>query len=84
MQMSRRTSVPGSPKQFAERLNHCLDDMGAPPAVRERAVVLAKMLDISKQQAWSLIEGHQIPDQEILQQMAYEFEVDPTWLAGEK
>lgn len=71
-------------KHFAEKLNHCLDDMGAPNQARERATVLSKMLNIPKQQAWSLIEGHQIPDQDLLHIIASEFEVDPQWLFGDK
>lgn len=73
-----------SAKHFAEKLNKCLDDMDAPKQVRERSVVLSKMLDISKHQAWSLLEGHIIPNQELLQQIADEFDVDPNWLAGAK
>jgi hypothetical protein len=70
-------------KHFADRLNGCLDDTGAPTQMRERAVILGKMLDIPKQQAWSLLEGHQLPDQTLLQKIANEFEVEPKWLAGE-
>lgn len=73
-----------SAKHFAEKLNNCLDDMGVPSQVRERATVLSKMLNIPKQQAWSLLEGHQIPDHELLNSIASEFEVDPYWLSGEK
>lgn len=71
-------------KQFSERLNSCLDDTGAPANTRERAVILSKVLDIPKQQAFSLLEGHQLPDLEMLQLIANEFEVDPKWLSGEK
>lgn len=71
-----------SAKYFAARLNHCLDETSAPASIRERATVLSKMLDIPKQQAWSFIEGHQIPDQDLLQKIANEFEVDPGWLAN--
>lgn len=76
--------MPQSTKHFAERLNSCLDETGAPVHVRERSAVLGKMLDISKQLAWSLLEGYQIPDQTLLQKIASEFEVDPKWLIGEK
>lgn len=76
--------VPQSIKHFAERLNSCLDDMGAPGPIKERAVVLGKMLNIPRQQAWALLEGHQIPDRDFLLEIANEFEVDPDWLAGEK
>lgn len=71
-------------KHFAERLNHCLDETGAPTQVRERSVILGKVLDISKQQAWNLLEGQQLPELTLLQKIAEEFEVDPKWLAGEK
>lgn len=76
--------MPYTPKQFAQRLNHCLDETDAPVSVRERAVILSKMLDIPKQQAWSLIEGHLLPDQVLLQRIADEFEVDPKWFSGDK
>jgi hypothetical protein len=80
----RRSIVPQNAKQFAERLNYCLNDTGAPHQVRERASILSKMLDIPKQQAWSLLEGHQVPDAVLLQQIADEFEVDAKWLSGDK
>lgn len=72
-----------SAKHFAERLNICLDEMDAPTQVKERSVILSKMLDISKHQAWTLLEGLMLPNAELLQQMAEEFDVDPMWLSGE-
>lgn len=76
--------MPLGAKHFAERLNSCLDDTGAPIQTRERALILSKMLDIPKQQAWSFLEGHQLPEPDLLQRIASEFEVDPQWLSGEK
>lgn len=73
-----------SGKLFSERLHHCLDDTDAPASARERAAILSKMIDIPKQLAWSLLDGHQIPDQEMIKKIANEFEVDPVWLAGQK
>jgi hypothetical protein len=73
-----------SAKHFAERLNYCLNDTGAPAHVRERAVILSKMIDIPKQQAWAFLEGQMLPEPEMLQRIANEFEVDPKWLCGEK
>jgi hypothetical protein len=70
-----------SAKRFAEKLNHCLDETGAPAQVRERAAILSKMLDIPKQQAWSLLEGQQVPDQALMNKIATEFEVDLQWLS---
>ena len=69
-----------SVKHFAERLNQCLDEMDAPPSIKDRSIILSKMLDISKQQAWNLLEGLQFPSTEVLQKMADEFEVDVNWL----
>lgn len=76
--------MPLSPKLFSDRLNTCLDDTGAPRAMRERAIVLSKILDIPKQQAWGLLEGHLIPDAETLKRIAEEFEVEIQWLNGDK
>jgi hypothetical protein len=82
--MPRRKIVPQGVRIFSERLNHCLDDTGAPLSIRERAVILSKLLDISKQTAFSMLEGHQLPDSNTLQKIAEEFEVDPKWLSGDK
>lgn len=71
-------------KRFTERLNQCLDETGAPAQARERAAILSKMIDIPKQQAWAILEGHQLPDQALLQRIAAEFEVDADWLMGTK
>lgn len=71
-------------KHFAANLNKCLDDTGAPSTARERANILSKLLYISKQQAWSLLEGQQLPDPELLEKIADEFEVDANWLIGNK
>lgn len=76
--------MPQGVKLFSERLNQCLDDTGAPNSLRERAAILSKLIDIPKQLAWSLLEGHQAPDPDVLQKIASEFEVDPQWLSGDK
>lgn len=76
--------MPQSAKIFSQRLNHCLDETDAPASARERAVILGKMLDIPRHVAWSLIEGQQLPDSSLVQQIATEFEVDPKWLSGDK
>lgn len=71
-------------KQFAERLNNCLDENGAPINIRERSMALSKLLNIPKQQAWSILDGQQLPDNELLHKIANEFEVEANWLRGEK
>jgi len=74
--------VSHNAKDFAEKINKCLDESDAPALVRERAGILSKMLDIPKQQAWSILEGHIIPEHSLLQRIAVEFEVDVKWLCG--
>lgn len=71
-------------KQFAQRLNHCLDETDAPISMRERAVILSRMLDIPKHLAWSMIEGHLLPEPDLMVRIANEFEVDLKWLSGNK
>ncbi len=69
-----------SAKRFAEALNRGLDEIGAPIHIRERSVILSKMLHIPKQQAWALLEGHIFPDNDLLQQIASELEIDLNFL----
>ena len=75
--------MAGSPKYFAEKLNECLDESEAPAQARERANILSKLLDIPKQQARSILDGHQLPEDGLLERIAEEFEVDRKWLCGE-
>lgn len=72
-----------SAKFFASRLNECLDSSEVPAQIRERAAILSKTLDIPRQIAWSLLEGHVIPTIEQALQIADEFEVDVHWLSGQ-
>jgi hypothetical protein len=71
--------VKQNPKHFSEQLNKCLDDLDVPPGIKDRAVILGKMLHIPKQQAWGLLEGHQYPDKNLLQQITTELEVEPDY-----
>ena len=70
-------------RDFTQRLNQCLDEMGAPHDIRERTAILSKMLDIPKFQARTILEGHLVED-ELVGRIAAEFEVDPEWLSGKK
>jgi len=76
--------VQQTAKHFSDQLNKSLDDLGLPQNSRERANALSKMLDIPKQQAWSLLEGHVLPDQDLLQRVASELDVEAEWLLGKK
>lgn len=73
-----------SARAFSQRLNHCLDETGVPNSIRERAAILSKMIDIPRQLSFSILEGHQIPEKDMLEKIANEFEVDQAWLSGEK
>jgi len=73
-----------SSKHFAEKLNYCLDETGAPAKFRDRVAVFSKMLDLPKQQAWNLLDGQLIPDVDLLNRISQEFEVDVKWLLDDK
>jgi hypothetical protein len=64
-------------KKLAYQINKSLDEIGVPENNKERIAIFSKMLDISKQQAWSLLEGQLIPDQKILEKIVSELEFDP-------
>ena len=80
--LPRRMAVPQSAKHFAEKLHTCLDDIDAPAQIREPASVLSKMLDISKHEALMLLEGHQYPNDLLIERIALEFDVEKTWLTS--
>lgn len=66
-----------STKQFSEQLNQSLNDLGVPINSKERVIILSKMLDIPKQHAWNLLEGHLLPDKNIWEKIVDELEMDP-------
>jgi hypothetical protein len=68
--------VQQNAKQLAVQVNKTLNDLGVPMNNRERASILSKMLDITKQQAWSLLEGSILPDSILLNKIASELEID--------
>lgn len=63
-------------KQLAVQVNKTLNDLGVPINNRERASILSKMLDITKQQAWSLLDGNIFPDNTLLKKISAELEID--------
>lgn len=69
-------------KQFSERLNKELDDMGVPETTIERIEVLAKLLKIPKFKAETLLNGNAKADDAILNTLAEELEVNVEWLLG--
>lgn len=69
-------------KQFADRLNKELDNIGVPARNDERIEVFSKLLKIPRFKAEAFINGITLPDQTLLTRIANEFEVNPDWLVG--
>jgi hypothetical protein len=65
-----------STKKLAYQINKSLDEIGVPENSKERVAIFSRMLDIPRQQAWSLLEGQLIPDKAILEKIADELEID--------
>lgn len=70
-------------KQFAERLNQELDEIGVPQRNHERIEILAKLIKLPKFKAEELLKGRITPDDSTLNLLAEEFEVKPAWLIGQ-
>ena len=70
-------------KKFATRFNHELDAIGVTEHELERIETTAKLFKIPKFKAESLIHGNMLPNNELLQNIADEFEVPTKWLLGE-
>lgn len=69
-------------KQFADRLNKELDNIGVPLLSNERVTVFAKLLKIPRFKAESFLNGFAIPDTNLLIILADELEVNADWLLG--
>lgn len=73
-----------SNKQFAERINKALDDIGVPQKSDERIDVLSKLVKIPRFKAESLLDGTMLPDQTLLMLLTNELEVTQAWLLGKE
>lgn len=71
-----------SNKQFSERLNKELDDIGVPQRNDERIEVFAKLLKVPRFKAEALLTGNTTPDAPLLDLLAEELEVNSEWLLG--
>ncbi|MBA2709284.1 MAG: hypothetical protein H0U57_01630 [Tatlockia sp.] len=69
-------------KIFAERLNKELDGIGVPSRSIERIEAFAKMVKIPRFKAEAFLDGITVPDAQLLERFAEEFEVDSDWLIG--
>ncbi|KTD18339.1 hypothetical protein [Legionella jordanis] len=69
-------------KQFSERLNRELDNIGVPPRSEERIEAFAKLVKIPKFKAEAFLNGVVVPDSKLLTVIAEELEVSADWLTG--
>lgn len=71
-----------SNRQFSERLNKELDDIGVPERSEERVEVFAKLLRVPRFKAEAILNGNTTPDMPLLEMLAEELEVSADWLLG--
>ncbi len=71
-----------SNKQFSERLNKELDEIGVPQRSNERIEVFAKLIKAPRYRAESILNGSTLPDAPLLDLLAQELEVSAEWLLG--
>lgn len=72
-----------SHRQFSERLNKELDEIGVPQPTNERINVFAKLTKTPRFKAEAILNGTLIPDPTLLNTLADELEVSVQWLLGE-
>ena len=71
-----------SNKQFSERLNKELDDIGVPERSDERIEVFSKLIKVPRFKAEAILNGHTTIDAPLLDVLAEELEVSGEWLLG--
>ena len=69
-------------KQFSERLNKELDEIGVPQRSEERVEVFAKLIKVPRFKAEAILSGHLVLDAPLIELLAEEFEVNADWLLG--
>lgn len=70
-----------SNRQFSERLNKELDEIGVPERSEERVEIFAKLIKIPRYKAEALLNG-QTFDAPLIASIAEELEVSADWLLG--
>jgi hypothetical protein len=69
-------------KQFSERLNKELDEIGVPQKSTERVEIFAKLINVPKFKAEAILNGNASVYTPILDIVADELEVSTDWLLG--
>lgn len=72
-----------SNRLFSDRLNQGLDDIGVPSNQHERIDALAKLIDVPRFKAESILNGQVVLDPVLLTSIATELEVSTAWLLGQ-
>ncbi len=70
--------MPNTITPLTDQINKSLDEFGVPTNEKERIAIFSKMLNISKQQAWNILEGYLIPKNELLDKIIIELEIEDT------
>lgn len=71
-------------KVFSERLNNELSAIGMPEHFPERIEIFAKVFKTPKFKAEALLNGHTLPDKDLLNLLSQELEVSSNWLLGDE
>ena len=71
-----------SNRQFSERLNKALDDIGVPERLNEREEAFAKLIKVARFKAGAILNGNMAMDDPMLTLIAEELEVKVDWLMG--
>lgn len=69
-------------KQFSERLNKELDEMGVPTQHDERVAVFAKLIKMPRFKAEAILNGSMSVKAPLIDILADELEVNADWLLG--
>lgn len=69
---------------FSERLKQVLNDADMPRSEDERADAFSKIFDLNPIVAERIIDGLSSPSEDLISDIAAEFEVPPKWLSGEE
>ena len=76
------TEIEMSNRQFSERLNKALDDIGVPERLNEREEAFAKLIRVARFKAGAILNGNLAMDDPLLNLIAEELEVTADWLIG--
>lgn len=69
-------------REFSDRLNKELSEIGMPERLEERVNVFSKVFKTPKYKSQEILNGNLLPDTRLLQEMAKELEVSTAWLLG--